>query len=221
MGYRILLPRGQGCCGLPLFFHGDTDRAKPFLINNLSRLNHSGCDAILTDCATCGSALGHIYPKIAAEFGFGVDRVREMAAKVHDAGEFVARKFKLLEPHLGSKASLGTTTCHLPCHLKNHGTEKSLLEDLLQRLPHVTYARTPDWDSCCGGGGFFFNEYPQIAKKMVDKKIENARRSGADWWVTGCPGCRVQLAGNLPDEEQIGVCHPLEIVAKGVAKDAY
>jgi glycolate oxidase iron-sulfur subunit len=80
----------------------------------------------------------------------------------------------------------------------------------------VEYHRAPDWDACCGGGGFFFNEFPDISKKMVDGKIAHAIASGATSWATGCPGCRVQLSGNLPRKGMLNVCHPVEIIARGL-----
>ncbi|GAB6906539.1 GlcF1 [Desulfosarcina cetonica] len=216
MGYRILLPADQGCCGLPLFFHGEIRRARENILTNIRSLSAHDCDAVLTDCATCGSALGHMYPRLMAELDLPAGDADALAATVMDAGEFVATHMDLLTPHLSPAATRETVTYHLPCHLKNHGSGKTLLESLLTHLPHADYHRTPDWDACCGGGGFFFNEYPDIAKRMVDGKIANALASGARTWATGCPGCRVQLAGNLPRKGVIEVCHPLEVVARGL-----
>lgn len=62
----------------------------------------------------------------------------------------------------------------------------------------------------------FGNEYPEIAKKMVAVKIANVLDSSARFGATGCPGCRVQPAGNLPRKGMIAVCHPMEIVARGL-----
>jgi len=64
-------------------------------------------------------------------------------------------------------------------------------------------------------GTLFSNEYPKISKKMVAVKIANGLGSSARSWATGCPGCRVQLAGNLPRKGMIAVCHPIKIVARG------
>ncbi len=216
MGYRVLLPHGQGCCALPLFFHGDTERARGSIMRNIEVLLTRDCDAVITDCATCGSALGRTYPKLAQELGLSDAHARQLADKVWDIGEFVLEQFPRLAPHLAPRKIPDSVTCHLPCHLKNHGRDKTSMEKLLQQMPHVQYRRTPDWDACCGGGGFFFNEFPKISKKMVDKKIAGALDTGSRFWATGCPGCRVQLSGNLPDKRCIQICHPMEIVARGL-----
>ena len=216
MGYRILLPRNQGCCGLPLFFPGDIARARDTIVTNLTALQAAACDAVLVDCATCGSALGHMYPLLMEEMNLPADRARDLAGNVWDLGEFIAERFTRLAPHLDSRRATEKVTYHIPCHLRNHGRGRCSIDALFEKLPHVDYRRAPDRDACCGGGGFFFNEYPDISKRMVDGKIKNAVRSGARFWATGCPGCRVQLSGHQPRKAMIDVCHPVEIVARGL-----
>ena len=46
---------------------------------------------------------------------------------------------------------------------------------------------------CCGGGGSFFMDYPEISDSIIDKKRKNIEATGADVVVTGCPGCLIQL----------------------------
>ena len=89
---------------------------------------------------------------------------------------------------------------------------------MLKTLPNVTYIQTVDFNACCGGGGTFFYDYPDISKKMVSSKINNARATGARIWATGCPGCSVQLAGNLTSTDQIKLRHPVQLVAAGLKK---
>lgn len=217
MGYRVLLPTNQGCCGLPLFFHGDIDGARESVVHNIAALSGDGIDAVIVDCATCGSALGHIYPKLMQEMALPVEAAEKIAARTWDVSEFIEANADRLEAHLDPKAKGQPVTYHLPCHLKNHGREKHATVKLLQRLPGVDFRQAPDWDVCCGGGGLFFNEFPEISARMVEKKIANALASGAAHWATGCPGCRVQLSGNLPEKRAIDLCHPVEIVARALS----
>jgi len=216
MGYRVLLPKNQGCCGLPLFFHGDIKQAEGTILSNIDTLQALTCDAILVDCATCGSALGHAYPQLMPELDLPDGPARRLAEKVWDIGEFVFKHFAQLVPHLDQTKGKETVTYHLPCHLKHHGQGKNMVENLIKQLSYVDYQQAEDWDACCGGGGFFFNEYPEISKKIVADKIKNAVNTGAQSLATGCPGCRVQLSGNLPQKGMLDVCHPMEIIARGL-----
>ena len=135
---------------------------------------------------------GHAYPQLMKEMGLPDYAARRLAEKVWDIGEFILEHFDSLEPFLYRTGPRLRVTYHAPCHLRNHGRGKAMVESLLERLPHVDYCRTPDWDVCCGGGGMFFNDYQEISKQMVDAKIQNAVATGAQIWATGCPGCRVQ-----------------------------
>ena len=218
MGYRVLIPPSQGCCGLPLFFHGDIKRSQDSILGNIDALLRDECDAVVVDCATCGTALGHAYPQLMKEMGLPEAPARRLAEKVWDIGEFILEKFDSLEPFLNPVRNRLRVTYHSPCHLRNHGRGKTMVETLLERLPHVDYRRAPDRDSCCGGGGMFFNEFQQISKQMVDAKVQNATDTGAQIWATGCPGCRVQLSGNLPRKGMLELCHPVEVVAQALAQ---
>ena len=216
MGYRVLIPAGQECCGLPLFFHGDIQRSEDSIRANIDVLAQADCDAVVVDCATCGSALGRVYPRLMKEMGLPEARVRRLAEKVRDIGEFILENFDSLEPLLDPGRPRLRVTYHLPCHLRNHGQGEAMVETLIERLPHVDYRRASDRDACCGGGGMFFNTYPEISKRMADAKIQNAAATGARIWATGCPGCRVQLSGNLPRKGMLELCHPVEVVSQAL-----
>lgn len=216
MGYRVLIPKDQVCCGLPLFFHGDIPGARGNILANIDALGAGSCDAVVVDCTTCSSALRRTYPRLLEEIGQPADAARTLAGKVWDIGEFILDNFSRLQPHLDAQRPKERVTYHLPCHLKNHGRGKAMVEDLLQRFSHVEYQRTPDWDACCGGGGLFFNEFPSVSEKIVAAKIASARQSGAQVWATGCPGCRVQLSGSQRRDDRIPVCHTVEIAARGL-----
>jgi glycolate oxidase iron-sulfur subunit len=147
------------------------------------------------------------------EMGLPEAPAGRLAEKVWDVTEFILDNFDSLEPQLDPTRPSERVTYHAPCHLRNHGRGKEMVETLLERLPNVEYRRAPDRDACCGGGGMFFNTYPDISKKMVDDKIRNAEATGAGIWTTGCPGCRVQLSGNLPRKGMFDVRHPVEVVS--------
>lgn len=216
MGYRVLIPADQGCCGLPLFFHGNIQQSEASIRANIDALLQADCDAVVVDCATCGTALGRAYPQLVKELGLPAAPAQKLAEKVWDIGEFIDSNFDALKPLLNPVRHRLQVTYHSPCHLRNHGRGKALVENLLQRLPSVDFCRAADWDACCGGGGLFFNEYQAISKQMVDAKIRNAAATGSRTWATGCPGCRVQLAGNLPRKGMLAVCHPVEVVSQAL-----
>jgi L-lactate dehydrogenase complex protein LldE len=71
-----------------------------------------------------------------------------------------------------------------------------------------------DSDTCCGFGGTFAVNYPEISTAMVDEKIENILATGAET-VTGCDvSCLMNIKGRLSRRgEGVKVVHISEILA--------
>ena len=217
MGFKVVIPQDQVCCGLPLFFHGAGAQAQANMLKNISVFNQPDIVAVITDCATCGSALGKEYPAVLKELGLDTQAAQTLAAKVKDISAFVYENIDQITPHLNFKRSQRTVTYHSPCHLRNTQGVEAQVENLLNSLPGVNYVRTKDMDSCCGGGGTFFYDHPAISQKIVTPKIDNARATGAELWAAGCPGCRLNLAGNLDDTDKIELIHPIQLVAASLS----
>jgi len=213
MGFEVEIPGEQVCCGLPMFFHGNIEKAVPNIQQNINIFDRNDVEAIIVDCATCGSAIRNEWITVLQELGFHTESAERLSKKVQDIGEFVFNHIDLLQPILSFNANDITVTYHSPCHLRNAQQVQHQIESLLGSLPGVSYCRSIDFDSCCGGGGNFFMNFPDISKKIVNKKIDNARKTGAQILATGCPGCRLNLSGNMKDSWTMKVLHPIEIVA--------
>ena len=51
--------------------------------------------------------------------------------------------------------------------------------------------------ACCGFGGTFSFEYPEVASFVLEKKLANIAATGADIVITDNPGCLTHLRGGL------------------------
>jgi len=217
MGYKIIIPKGQTCCSIPLLFHGASDTAFKNIITNINTLKSHAADAVVVDCSTCGEALKNEYPRMIEEKGQDPSLANKISSKVVDSLSFIDQNFDLLEfdPDITDKLSV---TYHAPCHTKNSFGSNTLAEKLLSKLPFVNYKQASDVNECCGGGGTFFYEYPEVSKKMIDKKIKNAKAVKASLWITDCPVCRMNLSGNLDPDDGLQVLHPLTLIHSALKK---
>ena len=244
MGYNVIIPESQTCCGIPMLFHGAKEKAKKNILTNIKCLdpnnfkpndiNPDDIKAIIVDCPTCGSALKNEYPALKNELTAEIaETASQISAKVIDIISFIkqesgnndllrnletlqTQKNKKYLENLENQDNLETdkikVTYHLPCHLKNSLQAPDNTETILKALPKLDYIKAVDSDECCGGGGTFFYEYPEVSQKMVSLKIENAKKTGAQIWLTDCPVCRINLAGNLKENDNIIVKHPVEMI---------
>ncbi|MBW2058822.1 MAG: hypothetical protein JRH07_00390 [Deltaproteobacteria bacterium] len=51
----------------------------------------------------------------------------------------------------------------------------------------------PKEQGCCGMGGSFSIYHPDLSERIAQKKVDGIAASGADFVVSACPGCLIQL----------------------------
>lgn len=205
MGFRVIIPSKQTCCSIPMLYHGGVEEARRNIETNIDALQNDLAEAVIVDCPTCGSALKNEFPGMMKKFGLDETEALKIAAKTTDLMSFIHAHPGLLEFKKNEVVPDGAVTYHVPCHLKNSFVSA---ERVLQAIPEIDYVPAVDAAECCGGGGTFFYEYPEVAEKMSASKIENARETGASVWLTDCPVCRINLAGRLEPGEKIMMMHP-------------
>lgn len=211
MGYRVIIPEKQTCCSIPMLFHGGVEEARDNILTNVECLRREGVEAVIVDCPTCGSALKNEFPAMMRKFGVDDTAALAIAARTVDLMSFIHDHLELLDFAGREPAQRQRVSYHLPCHLKNSFVSA---ERVLQRIPEISYVQAPDAGECCGGGGTFFYEYPEVSGAMAAARIENVRRSGASVWLTDCPVCRINLAGQLNAEDGITMMHPVSYLAR-------
>jgi glycolate oxidase iron-sulfur subunit len=212
LGCTIILPKDQHCCGFPALSGGDLATMRTLAERNLTALERHKPDHVMTACASCGTALENLYPKILGErFPQLAERCSALAAKTIDAAVLLQQLG--LRFAVNAMAPAVTITYHDPCHLRGRGITRQPRE-LLQAAPGVQLREMAGADACCGLGGTF-NVYHYAASMQINsKKIAAITAAGASTVVTGCPGCMLQLADGLHQHgAATRVAHTLEILA--------
>ncbi len=216
LGYRVIIPKGQTCCSIPMLYHGGIEAAKENILENVRCLDRDGVNAVIVDCPTCGGALKKEFPAMLARYGEETAPAEAIAGRVTDLLSFLYEHLDQLIPLLNTAGEAVAVTYHAPCHLKNSFTPG---DRLLRALPGINFLPADNALDCCGGGGTFFYEYPEIAGTMAAAKVAGARRSGASLWLTDCPVCRINLAGRLSPDDTLSVRHPAEFLAHLLGSD--
>ena len=77
------------------------------------------------------------------------------------------------------------------------------------------YVKSKDEDVCCGFGGSYSVDFPEISSEILRKKLDNVEQSGAEVLVTDCPGCVLQLRGGVEKRGgRIEVKHIAELLVE-------
>ncbi len=196
-GVEVIVPRGQGCCGAPVFLGaGDFDTGRRMADSNVRAFKD--LDYIITDCATCASAMKD-YAKFLADTSERKRDYADFAAKVKDITEFLvdivqlpASAYRVAAEYKGK-----SVTWHEPCHLGRYLGVKDQPRKILKSLADINFIEMPDADRCCGMAGTFSIYFYDLSQKIADRKIADIKSTGADIVVTDCPGCQIQLIDSI------------------------
>lgn len=209
---QVEYPMEQTCCGLPAMMSAEEETAKETAIQNLNAIEPEKYDYILTLCASCGSHLRENYPKILRGAPGLAAKLEAFTEKVIDFSSFMINVLKVSSKDFEN--SRKRVAYHAPCHLcrglgVNEEPRKLLSEAGLDYIP------AKDEDVCCGFGGSYSVEFPEISSEILKRKLDNVEKSGAEFLVTDCPGCVMQLRGGMDKRGgEIQVKHIAEVVAE-------
>lgn len=177
------------CCGLPAAGYGDAVSARDLARKNIETADKMKVDAIVTPCASCSSFLKD-YAKLLANDPEWAEKAKEFAGKVRDISEF------LVEIGLNTEMSelKRKVTFHDPCHLVHYQKIKDQPRTILKSIPGVEFAEMSEADMCCGAAGSYAFKNYDLSRKVLERKMGNVARTGADTLVSSCPACIMQLA---------------------------
>jgi glycolate oxidase iron-sulfur subunit len=196
-GVEVVVPRGQGCCGAPVFLGaGDFETGRKMADANVRAFKE--LDYVITDCATCASAMKD-YVKFLADTDERKREYQAFANKIKDITELLVDVLKLppaayrTAPEFKGK----TVTWHEPCHLGRHLGIKEAPRKILKSMKDINFVEMSRPDSCCGMAGTFSIYFYDLSQKIAAKKVDDIKSTGAAVVVTDCPGCQMQLIDSL------------------------
>jgi len=193
-GITVVTPKNQNCCGAPVFLGaGDFDTGRKLADGNVAAFKN--LDYVITDCATCASAIKE-YSTFLADTDTRHSDYQDLGHRIKNITEFLVDVLQLpasaytMRPDLKGRKM----TWHDPCHLSRYLGVVKQPRQIMQSMPDIDYIEMPNADACCGMAGTFGLKAYDLSKKIADRKAADVKATGADIVVTACPGCRIQLA---------------------------
>ena len=209
-GCRVEFPRAQTCCGQPAFNMGYRREARP-LARRLIEI-FEPYDEIVAPSGSCASMVRVHYPQLLRHEPGWRDRALALGERVFELTEYLERKG--FDP--GGSSFSGTVACHRSCHLLRELGVRDAPQALLARVPGVELVELPGAEVCCGFGGAFAVEMPELSGAMLDDKLAAVEASGAEVLTAADCGCLMHLGGALQRRRSpLRVLHVAEILAPG------
>jgi L-lactate dehydrogenase complex protein LldE len=191
LGVGVDFPRGQTCCGMPLFNSGYRAEAAAVAARTVTLFRDA--EAVVVPSGSCAWMVVHEYPGLVEDPALRADAQR-LAARTHELTQFLTRVVGRTD--FASRVK-GRITYHDSCHLLRGLHESASPRVILQRLAGAEFVELAGSDECCGFGGSFSVRLPEVSSAILDKKLACIEASGADCVVTCDAGCLLQVGGGL------------------------
>jgi glycolate dehydrogenase iron-sulfur subunit len=199
-GWRVVVPKGQACCGALAAHNGRLAVAR-----RLARRAHhafEGADVVVVNAAGCAAHM-----KSFGELQQGTELpVREVTSFLYEQG---------MTAPMGSLEA--TVAYHDACHalraLKVHDEPRALLS----AIRGLTLTEIPNGDRCCGAAGIYNVTQPEAAGALGREKADAIATTSATIVASANPGCSMQLAAQLRAVgSPIEVVHPVELLDRAI-----
>ena len=192
-GVRVEFPAAQTCCGQPAFNAGLRSQARP-LAEHTIQVFEKTTGAIIIPSGSCAAMLQSGYLELFKDDPHWFRRAQTLAERVHEFTEYLVDVRGIFD--LGSRWP-GSLTYHPSCHLlRSLGIDRQP-RLLLSCVKDAQVFELPDRADCCGFGGVFSLEHPELSAEFLKRKIANLEKTASPTLVVCDTGCLMHIQGGL------------------------
>ncbi|HJU82294.1 MAG TPA: (Fe-S)-binding protein [Acidimicrobiia bacterium] len=208
-GCQVTIPKSQTCCGQAPFNAGLVEETRRLAVKTLDDLE--GDSPIVVPSGSCADMLTHHLPHLFDDSPDLQRRARAVSARVTELSSFLVDHLGVSE--LGARFD-ATVAFHNSCHgMRNLGLGPQAAT-LLANVDSLRLVKLSRADECCGFGGLFAVELPEVSAAIMASKLNDLEASGAQYLVGGDASCLLHLAGGLHRRQsEVEVRHLAEILA--------
>jgi L-lactate dehydrogenase complex protein LldE len=151
----------------------------------------------------------HGYPELFKDDAVWLPRARAMAERVYEFTEYVVDRLGVTD--LEARWD-GMLTYHSSCHTLRDMNIDRQPRTLLANIRGAQVVELPHADECCGFGGIFSLEHPELSAEWLKRKIGNLGATWSPTLIVTDAGCLMHIAGGL---------HMAEVLNHGYTRRNY
>ncbi len=209
-GYRVEFPKGQWCCGLIAANAGDFSGGSD-LHKRLAQSLGDSKGLIVTPSASCFGAFTIDAPD------WGAQADEPLRSRFRDSTRFaldlLVERPELVRPGGASLKVAYHDSCQTLRQLGLKDEPRRLLG-----LAGYEVVDIPDIANCCGFGGTFSLDWPRVASRLAEWKLDAIAKTGCTVVASDNPGCLIHIATAARRRGiHLRVAHVLELVAEHLA----
>jgi len=193
LGITVEVPLAQTCCGQPAYNAGFHSDARAVARHTLAVLGATA-GPIVIPSGSCADMVIHQFELLFHDEPEWRAKAHEVSGRCREFSQFLTEVLDGTE--LGARLQ-ARVAYHPSCHLLRGLGIREQPQALLRSVAGVELAQVSDQEECCGFGGLFSVKNPEISGSMMDRKLAQVERSGADRLVSCDLGCLMHLGGGL------------------------
>lgn len=188
-GCRVEFPQEQTCCGQPAFnagFHEEAAHVARRMISIFEPYEY-----VVTPSASCAATVQERFIDLFRDDAETAEKARRLGVRTY---EFLRFLTDVLDVDVtGTLRFDEPVTFHYPCHARHSYSPGELAAWLsggdggVKPPAHV--------DLCCGFGGTFAVEFPEVSAAMVGDRLDELTATGAQTVICNEGGCTLNLMG--------------------------
>lgn len=206
-GVEVTAPRRQTCCGQPAWTAGYPDDALPVALHTLRTF--AGEHPVVVPSGSCAAMVRHGYPELFAGTPHEAE-ARAMADRTRELTQFLTEHD--LDPRSRAHCSV---TYHDSCHMLRLLGERESPRAAIAAVDGVELIEMEATDTCCGFGGVFSVNHPEVSGSLGEEKARHAAATDADELVSCDVSCLLHIAGRAHRTgTPLAVRHLAEVLAE-------
>lgn len=217
LGLDVQYPLNQTCCGQPMANAGFEKMAGK-IADHFDQL-FDEFDYVVAPSASCAAFVKLYHPRLTKG-----EHKCITSGKIMDVVEFIhdvvrPTSLKAHFPHVVSvhNSCHGVRELGLSSPSERNITPFNKIVDLLKLVDGITIKEPERKDECCGFGGMFSIEEPDVSTRMGEDKIARHIATGAEYITGPDSSCLMHMQGIAKRENKpIKFIHVVQILAAGL-----
>ena len=217
LGLDVTYPLNQTCCGQPMANAGFEKMAGK-IADHFDELFRD-FDYVVAPSASCAAFVKFYHPRLAKgqHECLTSGKIMDVVEFVHDVVKPTSLKASF--PHVVSvhNSCHGVRELGLSSPSERNVPQFNKIIDLLRLVGGITIREPERKDECCGFGGMFSVEEPDVSTRMGEDKIARHIATGAEYITGPDSSCLMHMQGIAKREHKpIKFIHAVQILAAGL-----
>lgn len=217
LGLDVAYPLDQTCCGQPMANAGFENMAGK--IADSFDEKFAGFDYVVAPSASCTAFVKLYHPRLAKgnHECLTSKKIMDVVEFIHDVVKPSSLKARF--PHVVSvhNSCHGVRELGLSSPSERNVPQFNKIIDLLRMVDGITIREPERKDECCGFGGMFSVEEPDVSTRMGEDKIARHMATGAEYITGPDSSCLMHMQGIARKENKpIKFIHVVQILAAGL-----